>query len=135
MTQAATSIDELEGDDWQDQFLDETVTDDQFVDPLDNMSPRDQDLFFRMLDTIKDPERRQEVMAYVMDHPRLIETMIAYAKRNRQLLEDNNIEAMQQLLDQEKVVLEQIDAQEAGDTDSTAGSIDEEDDTNSLNDL
>jgi hypothetical protein len=129
------SIDELEGSDWQDQFLDEADTSDQFVDPLDNMSPRDQDLFFRMLDTIADPERRQQVMAYVMDHPRLIETMIAYAKRNRKLLENNDVDAMQQLLDQEKVVLEQIDAQELGVTDVASDAIDDDDNSNSLNEL
>ena len=102
---------------WQSQFIDETVSGDGIADPLDSLSVADQDLFFRMLDTIDDPLRRQEVMAYLMDHAAIVRSVVDYAKQQQAALRSDNIALMEQFLQREKVVLETIEAEQSSDDD------------------
>jgi hypothetical protein len=108
-------------DNWDEGFgLEEEEADgiDEFapVDPFEDLSARDQDLFFRIVDMLPD-DKREATMAYMMDNPRVIRAVVDNAKTKRELIKNNDVEGMKQLLEEENVVLDQIDknAKENGD--------------------
>lgn len=112
-------------DNWDEGFGmedDEFFDDDEFssTDPFEEMSSRDQDLFFRIIDMLPD-SMREITMAYLMDHPRIIRAVIDNAKTKRELIKNNDVEGVKKLLEEEQVALETIEkkAQEEGDFEYT----------------
>lgn len=104
-------------DNWDEGFdveAEDSQEMDEFApaDPFEDLSSRDQDLFFRIVDMLPD-DKREATMAYMMDNPRVIKAVIESAKTKRELIKNNDVEGMKALLAQENVVLEKIDANAA----------------------
>lgn len=99
-----TSFDES----WSDEEGGEQLT----GDPLDSLNKRDQDLFFRVLDLLP-REQLEPAMDYFLSHPSKITAVVAYVKEQKDLIKNNDIEALKQLFERERIVIEQVEAQSA----------------------
>lgn len=88
-------------------------------DPLDQLTKREMDLFFRVLDMVPDA-KREAVMSYLMDNPRLIRAVVDNVKTKRELIKNNDVEGMRKLLEEENVVLDKIDEMSTAETEYAA---------------
>lgn len=77
------------------------------TDPFEGIGKRDQDIFFRVLDLVPDEERGPAI-EYFMDHPAKILAIIAGVKKRRELIENQDIEALHSLFDQERITFQQM---------------------------
>lgn len=77
------------------------------VDPLDSLSRREQDTFFRVLDML--PEGTLEsAMEYFLNHPKKIRAVLDYVKLQKELIKNNDTEKLRELFERENIVIEQL---------------------------
>ncbi len=85
---------------------------DASVDPLDALSRREQDTFFRVLDML--PEGTIEsAMDYFLSHPKKIRAVLDYVKLQKDLIKNNDKEKLKELFERENIVIEQLSNQTA----------------------
>lgn len=100
--------------DWQDTSFDDTWSEDGdgdtlTSDPLETMNKRDQDLFFRVLDLLP-REQLEPAMDYFMGHPAKITAIVEYVKQQRDMIKNNDTDALKKLFDRERIVIEQVES-------------------------
>lgn len=77
------------------------------VDPLDSLSRREQDTFFRVLDML--PEGTLEAaMEYFLSHPKKIRAVLDYVKVQKELIKKHDTEALKELFERENIVIEEL---------------------------
>jgi hypothetical protein len=77
-------------------------------DPFENLTASEQDIFFRVVDLLPD-DLRNSGIEYFMDNPRKIRAIVDNVKAKREIIKNQDKEALQQLLDQEQIVIQKID--------------------------
>lgn len=82
------------------------------VDPLDSLSRREQDTFFRVLDML--PEGTLESsMEYFLSHPKKIRAVLDYVKVQKDLIKNHDTQALKELFERENIVIEQLSTETA----------------------
>ena len=95
---------------WDDRMDEEELEDvDEFaqVDPLDELNRWDQDKFFRILDLLP-REQLEPAMDHFMSHPTKIRAVVDYAKQQKELLENKDVDALKELFERERIVIEKL---------------------------
>ena len=98
---------------WEEnEYTDET---DEFApqDPFEGLTRREQDLFFRVLDLMP-REQLEYAMDYFMSHPDKIRAVVDYVKQEKELIKNNDVQALQELFEKERIVIQQVEAQAEG---------------------
>ncbi|MBI2411412.1 MAG: hypothetical protein HYV32_05985 [Candidatus Kerfeldbacteria bacterium] len=97
----------------EDEQLDEFGEPETFapLDPFQDLTRGEQDVFFRILDMLA-PEQMEGAMDYFMDHPEKIRTVVDYVKKKKQLLVDHNIEELNRLFAQERIMIQKLRGQQ-----------------------
>jgi len=103
--------------DLNDTEFDETWSDEDSGsqltgDPLDALTKREQDLFFRVLDLLP-REQLEPAMDYFLSHPSKITAVIEYVKVQRDLIKKNDVEGLKKLFERERIVIEQVESDSA----------------------
>lgn len=77
------------------------------VDPLDDLSRREQDTFFRVLDLL--PEGQVEpAMEYFLSHPTKIRAVLDYVKLQKDLIKQHDLVKLKELFERENIVIEKL---------------------------
>lgn len=82
-------------------------------DPFDGLTASEQDLFFRMVDLLPDDVQPFGI-EYFMENPRKIRAVVDNIKQKKEIIKTGDKDALAKLLEEESVVIEKIDAMEAG---------------------
>jgi hypothetical protein len=64
-------------------------------------------------------EQLEPAMDYFMDHPSKITAIIEYVKQERDMIKNNDLEGLKKLFERERIVIEQVESPEAGETAET----------------
>ncbi len=99
--------------------MDEYLTEDQFgdnswdgeeelipTDPMDQLTKREQDIFFRMIDLVPDGKSEQAII-YFMDHPAKIRAVVDNIKEKKELIANKDQAAIQAMFDAEGIDISQ----------------------------
>lgn len=77
------------------------------VDPLDDLSRREQDTFFRVLDLL--PEGQVEpAMEYFLSHPAKIRAVLDYVKLQKDLIKQHDLVKLKELFERENIVIQKL---------------------------
>lgn len=77
-------------------------------DPFEGLTAGEQDLFFRMIDLLPDDIRTSGI-EYFMENPRKIRAIVDNIKQKKEIIKTGDQAALNQLLEQERIVIEKID--------------------------
>ncbi len=78
------------------------------TDPMEQLTKREQDMFFRMIDLVPD-SLREKAIIYFMDHPAKIRPVVDNIKEKRELIKDQDREGLEAMLAAEGIDFSKID--------------------------